>query len=434
MSLLTELSRSIVNAQDFEPNVFQTSGGGLPNPQSYNQLAAAITLPTSLNTNAPAVAVSSTGNMAIALFQQGPTANVAAFQTFLLQNGAWVLASTTTTTLTNSQQLSLSLSENNDLLAIGNGLTAEVVVYSLAATGNTWNQVGAKLTSAQPYFGAVVQVNDGVAAGLPSTLSVISNTGTSILFYSVSVKASTLTPSGTLVLPPVAGGFQNFTISIDFSTLAVANNYVSGGVGQVVVLSRLRYLPVSSWPVQQTLNPIGVSDANVFMGTSLSLSADGTVLAVGCPGDALNAPVTVGTTGAVLLYNYIEQTGRYVQGQKIIPLDYSPASLQALNFGSSLQLNFDGNTLVAGAWYEANQVGATWVFVLTASGIWIQNGNKLNDADPAQGVLFNEGVNVAIARGSVSVIVSSVTQNKLPDTSVVNSMVVYQSAASLTSA
>jgi len=88
---------------------------------------------------------------------------------------------------------------------------------------------------------------------------------------------------------------------------------------------------------------------------------------------------------------------------------------------------------VAGGWYDNNQVGATWVFVLTDSGIWIQNGNKLNDADPPQGVLFNEGVNVAIARGNASVIVSSVTQNKLPDTSVVNSMVVYQSATSLLS-
>ena len=431
MSLLTELSRSIINAQDFEPNVFQTSAGGLPNPQSYNQLAAAITLPTSLGANAPVVAVSSTGNMAIALFQQAPTTPVAAFQTFLFQNGAWVLASTTTTPLTDSTQLSLSLSENNDLLAVGDGASSEVVVYSLAATGATWNQVGAKLTSALPGFGFVVQINNGVVAGLPPTLSVIANFGASILFYSVSVKASTLTASGTLVLPLVAGGFQNFTISTDFSTLAVANNTVNANVGQVVVLSRLRYAPVSSWPVQQTLNPIGVSDADVYTGGSLSLSADGTVLAVGCPGDALNAPATVGSTGSVLMYNYIEQTGRYLQGQKIIPLDYNSAATTSIDFGIGLQLNFDGNTLVVGAWHEADEVGATWVFVLTASGIWIQNGNKLNDADPAQGVLFNEGANVAIARGTASVIVSSVTHNKLPDTSIVNSMVVYQSAASL---
>ena len=427
--MLTELSRTIVNAQDFEPPLSK----GVPNPQSYNQLAAAITLPTSLSTNPPVVVVSSAGKMAVALFQQGPTANVAVFQTFLFRNGAWVLASTTTTPLTNSQQLSLSLSEDDDLLAIGNGNSGEVVVYSLVvAAGNvSWNLVGSKLTSTQLGFGALVQINNGVVAGLPPTLSVISSTGTSILFYAVSVKASTITPSGTLALPPVS--FQNFTISTDFSTLAIANVYVNGGVGQVIVLSRPRYLPVSSWPVQQLLTPIGVSPTNVFTGNGLSLSADGTVLAVGCPGDGLNAPATVGTTGAVLIYNYNEQSGKYVQGQKIIPLDYAPASIQALNFGSSLQLNFDGNTLVAGAWYENNQVGATWVFVLTSSGIWIQNGNKLNDADPAQGVLFNEGTYVAIARSTASVIVSSVTHNKLPNTTVVNSMVVYQSAASLSS-
>ena len=433
MSLLTEISRSIVDAQDFEPGVFNTSESGLPNPQSYNQLAAALTFPTSLSTNAPSVVVSSTGKMAIALFQQAPTNDVAVFQTFLLQNGAWVLVNTTTTPLTNSQQLNLSLSENNDLLAIGNGIVREVVVYALSAAGDAWTQVGSTLTSTLLGFGTVVQINNGLAAGLPPTLSVLANNGANILFYNVFVNASLITTPSTLVLPVIAGGYQNFTISTDFSTLAVANVYINGLVGQVVVLSRPRYVPVTSWPAKQTLNPIGVSDANVYMGTGLSVSSDGNVLAVGCPGDGLNAPASVGTTGAVLMYNYVEQSGRYVQGQKIIPLDYSPASTAALNFGSSLQLTLDGYTLVAGGWYDNNQVGATWVFVLTDSGIWIQNGNKLNDADPPQGVLFNEGVNVAIARGNASVIVSSVTQNKLPDTSVVNSMVVYQSATSLLS-
>lgn len=427
MSLLTELSRTIINAQDFQPPLVAASGGsGLPNPQSYNQLAASITLPTSLSVNAPAVAVSSTGHMAIALFQQGPTTNVAAFQTFLLQNGAWVLASTTITTLTTSEQLSLSLSENDDLLAVGNGSTSEVEVYSLAAAGNAWNLLGGTLTSAQPGFGSVVQINNGVAADLPPTLSVMSNTGTSVSFFSVAVRASRLTPSGTLALPVTENGQNFFTISRDFSTLAVGNNIANNAVGEVVVLSRQRFAPVSSWPGRQTLNPIGVSAEDVYMGDSLSLSADGTVLAVGGPGDALNAPLSVSTTGAVLIYNYVEQLGQYVQGQKIIPLDYAPASTGALNFGGDVQLSFDGNTLVAGGWYENNLMGATWVFVLTTSGIWIQNGNKLNNADPPQGVLFNEGINVAIARGNASVIVSSVTHNKLPNTSVVNSLVVYQ--------
>lgn len=427
MSLLTELSRSIINAQEFEPPLVQT---GVPNPQSYNQLAAALPLPTSLGgANSPKVVLSSTGRMAVALFQQAPTTTVAAFQTFLFQNGAFVSVNTTITPLTDSQQLNLSMSENDDLLAIGNGVSGEVVVYGLAASGVAWNQVGSKLTSPLPGFGGFVQINNGTAAGILPTLSVLANAGANVLFYNVSVAASAITPSGTLVLPVIAGGYQTLAISTDFSTLAVANNYVNNLVGQVVVLSRQRYMPVSSWPIQQTLNPIGVSALNVYMGTGLSVSADGNVLAVGCPGDGLNAPASVGTTGAVLLYNYIQELGRYVQGQKILPLDYAPASTVALNFGASLQLNFDGNTLVVGGWYDNNTVGATWVFVLTDSGIWIQNGNKLNDADPAQGLLFNEGQRVAIARGNASVIVSSVTQTKLPDTSVVNAVVVYQSAS-----
>lgn len=424
MSMLTELSRTIINAQDFEPPILNS----LPPPQSYNQLAASITFPSSLNSNPPAVVVSSTGNMAISAYQKGPTNDVVEFQTFHFVNGTWTLSITTIAALTNSQQLSMSLSENDDLLAIGNGIVGEVVVYALSAAGNAWNQVGATLTSALPAFGALLQINNGSIARLPQTLSVLANT--SILFYTVT--ASALTLSGTLTLPPIAGGFQNFVISTDFSTLAIANNYINANVGQVTVLSRAGYLPVSSWPIQQVLNPIGVSSANVYMGTGLAISSDGNVLAVGCPGDGLNAPASVTTTGAVLIYNYNDQTKRYVQGQKIIPLDYSPASTVALNFGSAMQLNFDGNTLVATGWYDNNQVGATWVFVLTDSGIWIQNGNKLNDADAPDGVLFNEGLNVAIARGNASVIVSAIIQHKLPTgLSIVNAIVVYQSPASL---
>jgi hypothetical protein len=171
----------------------------------------------------------------------------------------------------------------------------------------------------------------------------------------------------------------------------------------------------------QTVNPFSVSASNVFTGVSVSLSRDGSTLAAGCPGDQLNAPTSVGSTGAVLMFTYVTGIG-FVQGQKIIPVDYSPDSTVAINFGEFLQLDFAGNTLVAGGYYDQGQLGSTWVYVRDERGLWIQNGNKLRGNDLTSATAQQSRV-VAIARENASVVVSSVTQDTAGD---VNAIVIFQ--------
>ena len=55
------------------------------------------------------------------------------------------------------------------------------------------------------------------------------------------------------------------------------------------------------------------------------------------------------------MFNCVTGTG-YVQGQKIIPLDFAFDSLAEVNFGLSLELNFAGDTFVVGGYSDQNRV------------------------------------------------------------------------------
>jgi hypothetical protein len=236
------------------------------------------------------------------------------------------------------------------------------------------------------------------------------------------IGVSTLTLAGVLNIPLVGGGQTGLDISLDFRILVTGNPYVNSNVGQLAVYTRAALDPLTAWSLLQTVNPYSVSASNVYTGVSVSLSRDSSTLAVGCPGDQLNAPASVGSTGAVLMFNYVAGVG-FVQDQKIIPVDYSPNSTVAINFGDVLQLNFAGDTLVAGGYYDQLQLGSMWVYVRDERGLWIQNGNKLRGNDLTSAIA-RQAFYVAIARENASVVVSSVTRdNGAAD---VNAIIIFQ--------
>lgn len=405
MSLLTEVSKTVANAPYFTP---LSSEDEYPQTQNYVQLTPKINFNSPANGNFARIVVSSDGAMIAAAYQLGITAQTQ-FQTFGYENDAWVLKSTITTSLTNNAGIIMVLSADNTLLAISDFVSNEVVVYR--QTGflpATWVQLGPKLTGSGA-FGKSMDINSDV-----QMLSVLSSTG--IAFYAIGV--STLTLQGTLVI----ASQETLRISNNFNTLVVGNPYNNSSVGRVQVYTRLPTAALTAWSFLQTLDPRSVSSSSVYAGTGLSLSYDGRTLAVGCPGDALNAPGSVGATGAVLIYKYVAATSQYVQGQKIIPLDYSPDSVQAINFGATLQLNFAGDTLVVGGWYDQNQVGSTWVFVRNDRGLWIQNANKLRASDLTSATA-GQGSSVAIAGGNASVVVTSARRDEIGD---VDAIVIFQ--------
>jgi hypothetical protein len=376
---------------------------------SYKQKTPKINFNSPANSDAPFVVVSSDGGMVVVVYRVGNATFEPQFQTFLYDGDTWFLDSTITTPLTNNLEYKLCLADQNDLLAISNITGNQVVVYR--RTAGAWVQVDAMLDLSGTYtsFGKSLVINSG-----KQMLTVMSNSGVS--FYAVG--ASTLTSVGIL---SIASNLFTFDISQDFRFLVTGNVFANSNVGQLAVYTRAALDPLTAWSLIQTVNPFSVSASNVFTGVSVSLSRDGSTLAAGCPGDQLNAPTSVGSTGAVLMFTYVTGIG-FVQGQKIIPVDYSPDSTVAINFGEFLQLDFAGNTLVAGGYYDQGQLGSTWVYVRDERGLWIQNGNKLRGNDLTSATAQQSRV-VAIARENASVVVSSVTQDTAGD---VNAIVIFQ--------
>ena len=383
----------------------------LSNYPSYKQKTPKINFNSPANSQAPFVVVSSDGSMIVVVYRLDATLQTQ-FQTFLYESDTWFLDSTITTPLTNNVNYYLCLADGNDLLAISNITANQVVVYR--RTAGAWVQVGAMLDLSGTYtfFGRCLVINSG-----KQMLAVVSDSG--VVFYLIGV--STLTLAGVLSIPLVAAGQSSLAISVDFRILVTGNQHVNSSVGQLAVYVRAALDPLTAWSLLQTVNPYSVSASNVYTGVSVSLNRDGSTLAAACPGDKLNAPASVGSTGAVLMFNYVAGVG-FVQDQKIIPVDYSFDSTVAINFGQSLQLDFAGDTLVAGGYYDQGQLGSLWVYVRDERGLWIQNGNKLR-GNELTSATARQAFWVGIARENASVVVSSVTQDTAGN---VNAIVIFQ--------
>jgi len=143
-------------------------------------------------------------------------------------------------------------------------------------------------------------------------------------------------------------------VSADGNTLAIGAVYadVNGNKdeGAVSVFARSG----GAWSLQKTLNISGGSAGDLF-GYAVALSADGSTLAVGAISDDVNANVDQGSVSV------FARTGTAWKEQQVITLDNGTASG---NFGWSVSLSTDGNTLAAGG---PNQ-GAGKAAVFTRSG------------------------------------------------------------------
>ena len=132
----------------------------------------------------------------------------------------------------------------------------------------------------------------------------------------------------------------------------------------VVVLPICLAAPAQAQYTQQSkLVVSGTVGAQVGVGTSVALSADGNTALVGGPSDSAGA-------GAVWVFN--RNGGTFQQGAKL--LGNQVAALIA-GQGSSVALSADGNTAVVGGMDDDNQLGAMWAFT-RINGVWTQQGPK----------------------------------------------------------
>ena len=144
------------------------------------------------------------------------------------------------------------------------------------------------------------------------------------------------------------------------------------------------------------LTPSG-NAGNPSFGSSVSLSADGSILAVGGQSDNSNM-------GAVWVYKW-SGTSWNLLGNKIVPSD----SITPPIFGYSVALSNDGITLAIGGLLDNNGVGATWVFIYDGSS-WVEQAKLVGDTAIGNS---HQGISISLSNDGNTLISSGSDDNKV---------------------
>lgn len=184
-------------------------------------------------------------------------------------------------------------------------------------------------------------------------------------------------------------GLATVSLSADGNLMAVGGQTDNSGVGATWIFTRSGAV----WTQQTKLVGTG-NVGNSLQGgdVGLSLEADASTLAVGGPQDNSNA-------GAVWIFTM--SSGVWTQqGAKLVASD----GVLGPQFGYSVALSADGNTLAVGGPQDNNGTGAAWIFTRT-NATWTQVGSKLVSANTTINASF--GVSVAISAKADTVVVGA---------------------------
>ncbi len=118
-----------------------------------------------------------------------------------------------------------------------------------------------------------------------------------------------------------------------------------------------------------TLTPDGLlagESGESHFGHSVALSAGGNTALIG-------APTANGEAGTVLVFTRTGST--WTQQAELTPK--SGEEIGNGEFGASVAVSADGNTVIVDAPADSLGAGAAWVFTRSESGVWTQQGEKL---------------------------------------------------------
>ena len=379
MSLLAETSKNVVNAiLSFEPpssSSSRTAAAPTSRIQSYVQTGDPLVLEGSymygaFDANTTTFAVASIKND-----QRGTL--------FILSNSAADASSPpnfqVATTLPLPPEVSVAaLSAFNVALSAdglvcaasafcGNGTPGFLVVYTRPAVrGQAWTRDAAVYGAASIAFGfslsmsasgrviAVGAWNDNNGVGSTKIYDFNRTTGALTL-------VTTLTGTGWALSSYVQQGWS-VALSGDGLTLAVGALYDNSGRGAVWMFRNAA--AGGTWTqTGAKLAPFNTSKPTAFVGQYVSLSFDGTRLAVAAQQNSL-----VQTSGSVFMYELVN--GAWLQGQTIYPLGVTNTSCSVF----VATLNYDGSVLVFDQPYNKNGEGGVFVYHRQANGLWVQNG------------------------------------------------------------
>jgi hypothetical protein len=230
-------------------------------------------------------------------------------------------------------------------------------------SGDVWTQQGGKLVgtgaSGAASQGTSVALSADGATAIVGASTDNSNAGAVWIFTR---SGSTWSQQGTkLVGTGAAGAAQqghSVGLSGDGNTAAVGGIGDNGFVGATWVFKRSG----STW-TQQGAKLVGTTLGNAQQGSGVALSSDGATALVGAQVDAPN--------GAAFVFIRSGNTWSQ-QGDKLVGTGAVGSAYQ----GVSVALSPDGNTAVVGGPGDAAYAGAAWVFT-RSSGVWSQKGGKL---------------------------------------------------------
>jgi hypothetical protein len=236
-------------------------------------------------------------------------------------NNAWVqLGSDIVGTEFGQSGFSVAMSADGKTIAIGasnTNATGQVRVYALDATSTNWTQVGADINGvgALSEFGYSIAISaDGnsVVVGAPN-----SNTGTgTVRVYSVA--SGSWVQVGADINGKAKGDSSGLSLamSADGDTIAIGSPY-NNAMGESSGLVRVYEYDSTNW-IQLGSDIVGPS-AGILFGSSVALSSNGTAVVVGAPRSQY---VVSGIAGEVNAYaidsasNSWKKLGSTIVGQR----------------------------------------------------------------------------------------------------------------------
>jgi len=277
-----------------------------------------------------------------------------------------------------------------------------LVVLLASITFGQWVQQGSKLlaTPALAYTGYSVSLTDTGTYLLVGSPYLNNGRGAAWVFVNNTANHSWDLVNFQLIGSDPGGlfGYEGYSVdfSSDGSTLVSGAPYDGLQNGAAWVFAKDTSKD-NTW-VQQGPKLIG-KDPNgqtPFQGCSVSISSDGNTIASGGSGDNDNA-------GAVWIFTRTGTTWSQ-QGNK---LEVSAESADG-NFGSTVALSGDGNTIAIGGPADNGYLGGVWIFVRN-NGTWSQQGSKLvgsNAIAPS-----HQGYSLAISADGNTVIIGGPGDN-----------------------
>lgn len=229
-----------------------------------------------------------------------------------------------------------------------NSLTISMISFETVSAGRTLN---IKIRNGSGVSGSILFEEEFV---ISDTAQVATDT---VITFSSLVSVSSSSTYTLTIIDVTPGGTS--TGFVNTFGIASTIGYITYNTG---VYPKLNL----SYQIQDKIVPaVAVPFETQFQGKSVSLSGDGTTLAIGSPGG-------LGTSAAGT-WIYILSGGSWVK-ETVSPL-LGTGGVSA-DQGWSVALSTDGNTLAVGGKSDGGDIGAVWIFTRTG-GVWSQQGSKI---------------------------------------------------------